>query len=219
MRFLVVLAVLLGMTNIGSAATGGLVAGDVRHASYQVALRKSRFQGDVYLFRGLGNIFSLGMDQLGRKLVARGINAKVVHYGQWRAVANTIIRHRKKYGRVPVVLIGHSYGADVVVKIARELQRRRIRVTYAVTFEPTVKVPVPSNVGKFVNYYLSDSSFGVALEKAKGRRGYFRNIDVVSKKGVTHFNIDSQDSLHKTIIKNVLRYVRPKKRRKTALLQ
>lgn len=184
---------------------------------FQIAARKRRYQGDIYLFRGLGDVFSRGMDTLGRKLRARGINAKVLNHSNWRAITNVIISNQKKYGSVPIVLMGHSYGADAVVHIAEELKRRKIKVKYLVTFDPTVRLKVPSNVRIAVNYYLSNSVSGVRLKKARGSRGSFKNVDLISE-GVSHFNIEKQVKVHNIVIKNVLRYVRAKKRKRIALL-
>jgi hypothetical protein len=221
-RTIIILGLLVGFAPGALASQTGQIEALETQGSYQIAARKkrsrkTRYQGDVYLLRGLADIFSRGMDTLGQKLVARGINAKVLNHSNWRTITNIIIRNQKRYGRVPIVLMGHSYGADAVVHIAEELKRRNIRVKYMVTFDPTVRLKVPSNIAIAVNYYLSNSVSGVPLKKTPGSRGSFKNVDLISK-GVTHFNIEKQARVHKVIIRNVLRFVRAKKRKKTALL-
>ena len=48
-------------------------------------------RGHVYLFRGLANIFSLGMNELGDKLGAKGVRQTVVNHGYWQKLTDEII--------------------------------------------------------------------------------------------------------------------------------
>ncbi len=183
-----------------------------------LAARKSNYQGDVFLLRGFANIFSRGLDEIGAKLQAKGINAQVHHHTSWRYAARTIIANQKKYGRVPVVLIGHSLGANAIIRIAERLKKHKIRVQYLVTFEPTQSLIVPSNVGVAVNYYLSNSSMGLPLEKARSSRGKFENKNMIAIEGIGHFNIEKQRVLQRSVIARVLHYVKPTRTRKSAQL-
>ncbi len=185
---------------------------------YQIAARKSHYQGDVYLVRGFGNYFSRGLDEIGTQLNARGIAAKVIRHADWRFAARTIIANQKKYGPVPIVLIGHSLGANAIIHIAEKLQRQKIMVQYLATFEPTRNLRIPANVKLAVNYYLSNSSMGIPLKKQRGSRGSFKNINLASAKGIGHFNIEEQKVLQQVIISQVLRLVKPSRKRKSAHL-
>src|ERR1051325_2512454 len=73
--------------------------------------------GNVYLIRGWIGVFSTGMDQLSDKLSAQGIRTVVYQDGQHNVLADQIIKVYK--GQTthsePLILIGHSYGADDVV--------------------------------------------------------------------------------------------------------
>jgi hypothetical protein len=91
----------------------------------QTALRPVRMGGatEVYLLRGLFNVFSLGMDELQAKLIAAGVQARVHNHAEWAAIAEHIIARRARHrltgqpsGRI--VLIGHSLGGNDVVKLA-----------------------------------------------------------------------------------------------------
>src|SRR5438093_5505 len=79
--------------------------------------------GNVYLLRGWIGIFSSGIDELTAKINESGVRANVYQDDQWRSLANTI---KVKYAGVrdpePLVLVGHSYGADDVIRVSRELQ-------------------------------------------------------------------------------------------------
>jgi hypothetical protein len=66
----------------------------------------------VYLLRGLMNIFSLGMDTLAEKIQRHGIYATIHNYAEWQTLADQAAAayHAGKEG--PIVIIGHSLGAD-----------------------------------------------------------------------------------------------------------
>ena len=108
------------------------------YASDELKLAKSsRFAGDVVLIKGGFDVFSGGFDKIATKLAKKGIKATVSRHTKVKQIANQIIANRKKYGRKPVVLIGHSWGANAVMEIASILKRNKIRVNYAVTFAAT----------------------------------------------------------------------------------
>ena len=185
---------------------------------YELAARQSNYQGDIFLLRGFANIFSRGLDEIGDRLKAKGINAQVYHHSGWRYAARTIIANQKKYGPVPVVLIGHSLGANAIIFIAERLKRYGIKVQYLVTFEPTRTLEIPSNVGVAVNYYLSNSSMGLPLKKARGSRGSFENKNMISIEGIGHFNIEKQPVLQQRVIEQVLIYIKPRNNKKANLV-
>src|SRR6188474_808509 len=72
--------------------------------------------GTVYLVRGWLGVFSTGIDMLGDKVKEAGVRSLVYRENQWRNLADALI---EKYAGAkdpePLVLVGHSYGADDVV--------------------------------------------------------------------------------------------------------
>lgn len=171
--------------------------------------KKTGYQGDVYLIRGGAgflNLFSRGLDKISAALNARGIKAKVIGNLGWELAASTIVRNQRTYGAAPVVLIGHSWGANAILRIAKILQKRNIKVDYFVTFEPNIDLPIPSNVKVAVNYYLSNSLLGKSLTQEAGSTGSFENVDLVSIPGIDHFSIEKQAQLQNTVIENTARY-------------
>jgi pimeloyl-ACP methyl ester carboxylesterase len=58
----------------------------------------------------------------------------------------------------PLVLIGFSYGADDVLRIARRLSKAKRRVDLLITIDPVTPPRVPANVGACVNYYQSNGA-------------------------------------------------------------
>jgi hypothetical protein len=218
LKTILLVSVIFTLSVSSRAETSPVPLPQVSRSAYELVARKSNYQGDVFLLRGFADIFSLGLDEMGAKLNARGIKAQVIRHTSWRYAALTIIANQKKYGRVPVVLIGHSLGANAIIRIADYLKKHRIIVQYLVTFEPTRRLIVPSNVSVAVNYYLSNSSMGLPLEKARGSRGKFVNKNMIAIDGIGHFNIEKQAALQRSVINRVLFYVKPLKFKKSAQL-
>lgn len=174
--------------------------------------------GNAYLLRGFIGIFSTGIDNLGKEIKNSGVNAVVFQDDQWSSLAGTI---RKKYSGAPnsepLVLIGHSYGADDVVRIARELKRDNISVDLLVTLDPVTPPTIPSNVKRCINIYQSNGMWdtlpwlrGVPVESSKNAQTELANYNIrvdrtdLLEPGVDHFNIEKKKKVHQEVIKYVL---------------
>lgn len=164
---------------------------------------RSQVVGKVYLMRGLANIFSLGMDTLAEKLQQRGIDAQVYEYGQWPQLASEAVSWSKSRGRAPVVIIGHSLGADAAVEMAERMTSLGIAPRLVITFDPVGVTQVGASGGKFVNYYQSNNGFGKRLTTEKGFSGRLVNRNLDDMGSIDHFNIDKADSLHAEVMKEV----------------
>ncbi len=197
-----------------AAATTPTFAAQTK-TTIELAAKRNKHRGDVYLLRGFAGVFSRGLDNIGSKLAGRGVKAKVISHSDWVVATNQIIANQKRYGRKPVVLIGHSLGANAIIRMATELKKKRIRVDYMSTFAATSPTLVPSNVRKITNYYFKTDGWGKPVKVARGFRGRLKNIDFSKSSTVGHFNIDKQPRLQAQVINNVLRIV---KRRKSASL-
>ncbi len=171
--------------------------------------------GEVYLFRGLANVFSRGMDVMGRKLVRKGLDARVYNHSRWMDVANNIIARDKK-GMVsyPIIIMGHSLGANASTHMARYLGDRGIKVTYVVSFDPTITTYVGSNIRQVTNYYLPNSKANNIVVKRKGFAGKLRNVNM-SGKNVGHLNIEKNYKLQSDSINRIMDVTRnlPKSKR------
>lgn len=167
-----------------------------------------RHVGDVFLLRGFADVFSRGLDEMGQRMKRSGIDAKVINHRSWPHAVRQIVANNRRFGRKPVILIGHSLGANAVIKIAEELRKRRIQVNYMVTFAATNPQPVPSNVRKVTNYYFATDGWGLPLKRGRGFRGNMKNIDFSNSKVIGHFNIEEQDRLQRQVINNTKRLLR-----------
>ncbi|MCO5062955.1 MAG: alpha/beta hydrolase [Rhizobiaceae bacterium] len=159
----------------------------------------------VYLLRGgVVGIFSTGMNQMSDDLAQRGVKAVVQGHTNWSSVARRIMMDRSRLGPGPVVLVGHSFGADAVVKISETIRRESIPVDMLVSIAATNPDPVPSNVRRAVGYYFSRHGWGLPLVAGTGFRGKLSNRDYSDVSEVGHFNIDKQTSVQNEILQLVL---------------
>jgi pimeloyl-ACP methyl ester carboxylesterase len=172
-----------------------------------LAVKSSRHHDEVYLVRGLANVFSLGLNQLGGRLRAKGVDVTVMNHTGWRGIVRRIVEDRERYGARPVVLVGHSLGGNAVIWIAKALGEHKIKVSYMATLAAPAPAPVPPNVRRVVNYYFS-FGIGAKLVGAEGFHGALENRDCSGMRGVNHFNVDDQEAIQKEIAGRVLRVVR-----------
>lgn len=163
-------------------------------------------QVQVHLLRGLGDIFSRGMDTLAVKLNRQGYNARVYSTNAWQAIARQIADGRLRGQKDIVVLIGHSLGADATIKIANELDKSNIPIELIVTFDGTEPHQVPKNVLHLVNFY-QNNGFGKRIGSGPGFQGELTNLDLTADASIRHINIDKSDRLHSYVIQKIAEIV------------
>lgn len=161
--------------------------------------------GEVYLLRGLANIFSLGLDDDGKRFSKHGIENCVFNHRHWRALADDIVeRGRNKEISFPIVIIGHSLGANVAPQMATLIGKHNIPVSYVVMLDPVEAETVGKNVLEIVNVYLPKRK-DTLLRAAPGFTGELTNVDVsIYGKTFDHFNIDNNKALSKAIYERTL---------------
>ncbi|MES1155051.1 MAG: hypothetical protein ABUL48_01345, partial [Pseudorhodoplanes sp.] len=146
----------------------------------------------VYLFRGLLNVFSLGMDDLADKIRAMGIQASVHNHSDWESIADQIITSYKGGNHAPIILIGHSLGADAIMFMAEYLGKHGVPVALLIPFDGTQTLVASSNVARVLNFTQRDYAYA---RRGAGFHGELQNMDV-SSSGVDHLNIDKSERLH-----------------------
>lgn len=174
----------------------------------ELANRKRDRHPEVYLLRGLANIFSLGLDEIGRRLQMAGINANVEAFTASGWALDRIVADRQKYGPQPIILVGHSLGANAIIDLAESLGKRGVQVDYLATFAATSPDPLPGNVKHAVNFYFASHGWGVALVPGPNFRGRLENRDCSQDAHVDHFNIEKQRPLQDEVVSDILRVVR-----------
>ncbi|NKB50689.1 MAG: hypothetical protein GKR97_00430 [Rhizobiaceae bacterium] len=171
----------------------------------------SRPRGDIVLVRGGFNIFSEGLDSIAGKLARRGIAARLYRHRQGSQIVDSILENQKRYGKHPIILIGHSWGANRILNVARILSGHGLKVRYVVTIAATNPSPASRNIQKLTNYYFKHNGWGEPVEAAVGFRGSLTNVDMSTTAEVHHFNVDDYPQLQSQIINNVVRLLRAKK--------
>jgi hypothetical protein len=155
----------------------------------------------VYLLRGLLNVFSLGMDSLGEELSKRGIETSVDNYAQYIGLADQAAARYKAGTENPIILIGHSLGADAVMDMADYLRRKGVPVALVIPFDGTKPLVAPANVVRVVN--LTQRSYAYA-RPGPGFHGSLVNVDVSFDKNIDHITIDKAARTHARAISEVL---------------
>jgi pimeloyl-ACP methyl ester carboxylesterase len=174
--------------------------------------------GNVYLVRGWIGIFSYGINRLGDKLNAAGIRSTIFQEDQWRELTAVIKeKYRDNKDHEPLILIGHSFGADDTLRVSRDLAEAGISVDLVITLDPVTPPEVPANVKRAYDLYQSNGAWdklplfrGVPLKLADGSHGLVQNVDVrkdrtdLLEPGTDHFNIEKKGKIHDEVLRQVL---------------
>lgn len=172
--------------------------------------------GNVYLVRGWIGVFSTGMDSLGERIREEGIHAEVFQGEQTRQLARAIAEaYSGRDDTEPLVLIGHSYGADNVLRIARELEAANIQVDLLVTFDPVTPPQVPGNIRRLENYFKPNGAWdnlpwlrGIPLAAQPETPVKLVNVNLIDRPDLlepntNHFNIEKNEKVHAEVIRRL----------------
>jgi hypothetical protein len=158
----------------------------------------------VYLLRGLMNIFSLGMDSLAAELNKRGVYATVHNHTEYQTLADQAAARYKAGTEGPIIIIGHSLGADAAMEMANYLGAKGVPVALVIPFDGTQSLPAGPNVGRVVNLTQRDYAY---MRRGSGFHGSLANVDVSSDPNIDHLTIDKSPRLHARAISEVLAVV------------
>jgi hypothetical protein len=114
----------------------------------------TRAETQVYLLRGWFGVFSTGLDALAAELRSKGIKAETVGHLAWKTTIAKIVKDHASGKSGPLVLVGHSQGANNIIDMARLLQRENIPVELLVTLAPAGQDPIPGNVVRAIKWPL-----------------------------------------------------------------
>jgi pimeloyl-ACP methyl ester carboxylesterase len=154
----------------------------------------------VYLFRGLADVFSTGMDTLAAELNKQGVYATSHSHTDWKTIADRIAADYKAKKERPIILIGHSLGADAVMEMADYLGDKGVPVALVIPFDGTQSFPVPGNVARVINFTQRDYAY---MRPGPGFRGSLNNVDLSSNHDIGHLNIDKSPELHARVLGEV----------------
>jgi hypothetical protein len=171
---------------------------------------KNQSKARTYTMRGFLDIFSTGMNSLATKIQAQlGLEAQSLSYLEEKKLSNFLIEeyHQGRF-KGPIILIGHSYGADDQITVARRLNAAHIPVDLIITLDNTKKQTIPPNVRTFYNINSGKSIVSGIIPWGtpmipESKHTKVVNIDLVKDKGlkkVNHFNIDKLPEVQQYII-------------------
>jgi hypothetical protein len=164
----------------------------------------------ILVLRGVFEIFSLGMNDLTRKLVRHGYDAKVTSWSMALLKVNCDDQR-------PLVIIGHSLGGRMCGWTSRKMMRCGQRVPLIIIVDANLFQSIPRNVDKCLNLYVTNklgvfhgspvhgetpSTQIVNWDVSRGQPSMFVG-------GINHFNIDATAWIHEIIIKELDATFRP----------
>ena len=162
---------------------------------------KSSAAAPIYVFRGGLDIFSTGMNTLAGELKAKGIPAVAENFMDWHDAFSTIVKAYQTHP-YPIIIIGHSYGANAALLMAYELDKSNIPVSLLVFYDLTDSGKAPANVAHVLNF-RSSSSTGINVAITGGAH-FSGTIDNVTRPDLNHIDIDKAEDLHKQTIDEVV---------------
>jgi len=206
-------ALLLGLAGLASSSLPALaqVGRKAREEVNSTPVPATDKGGRVIILRGLYNIFSRGMDSMWKKLDELGVEATLDNHASWKRIADRVIEQYKTGKNVaPIILIGHSLGADASLVMANWLGLNRVPVRLVVTFDGVaVTHPVMANVEEITNFY-KPKGYGRKVEVVDNFPGTLNNVDLTKRTDIDHLNIDKDPVLQDEVIAEVLAILKVK---------
>jgi hypothetical protein len=153
----------------------------------------------VYLVRGLLNVFSLGLDEIGAKLEQQGIKVTLHNYLAWASIADDAAAEYKSGRATTIILVGHSSGATSLPDIVARLDQQGVPVKLAIGLDSIYHTSLTGRVGRYINFYVANG-VGKRVEKAKKFSGTLENVDVENVPGISHLSIDKNQLIQQKVI-------------------
>ncbi|HVS70993.1 MAG TPA: hypothetical protein VHQ47_07040 [Phycisphaerae bacterium] len=175
--------------------------------------------GHIYCMRGWLGIFSTGMDRLAEEIDNQvGAPAVSVADEEWRRLKGWIIQEKEKgkFDNEPLVLLGHSWGADDMIRVAQDLQEKHINVDLLILIDPVTPPPIPTNVKRaycvYKSHPVTDSVpfwRGVPATVVDPKATPLTNIDLrttdvgFDTTDIDHINIEKSAGVHDMVMQQI----------------
>lgn len=178
----------------------------------RMSLKTTQIHGQVYTMRGgLGGIFSKGMNHLEDTLEnSYQIGASSTVWYKANALSHSIINDYKTHKiSGPIVLVGHSLGANEQIKVAWKLAHANIPVALLMTVDAVSPLAVPPNVEHVFNIYTPSfvplfSGLTVKAVDPTRTRVENINVDTIKNVKVNHFTIDANQQIQALMVEQIL---------------
>lgn len=183
--------------------------------------QKFPYKGEIYTMRGFGGIFSTGMNRL-EDTFAQHYHIRTASTIWYKAagLSDFIIKHyRSKELQGPLILIGHSLGANEQIRVAKYLNQAHIPVDLLITIDAVAPYRVPPNVREVLNIYkpgFVPMLSGLTVRAIDPQHTRVENLNVNRLKGfyVNHFTIDKKPEIQKIMLDRVLAVIQKANRKK-----
>jgi pimeloyl-ACP methyl ester carboxylesterase len=184
-------------------------------------------EGHVYCILGWLGIWSRGMDVIAQRVDAEvGVQATSLANQEWQRLAS-FVRTEHEAGRWsgPLILVGHSIGADDQIRVAQRLSDGNVPVDLLILIDPTVPGVIPINVRRCVNIFKSHPGLdtvpafrGVKVGAADPARTLVENINLrtteveFDTRVINHFNITKIKGVQDMVLAEIAKTCPRKKR-------
>jgi hypothetical protein len=172
------------------------------------------YAGEVHTMLGGLGIFSIGMNKLRDSASERyHIPAYSTMWYNAGDVSRFIITHYyQQKNPQPIILIGHSLGANEQIKVARNLNDAGVPVALLVTVDAVSQTIVPPNVKQALNVYKPGyvpMFSGLKLRAVDPSKTHIDNINVAIFKdlNVNHFTLDKATVVQELILERIKQVV------------
>lgn len=188
---------------MNKALIAGVVAAATAGGAYFLA-PSNEYDAHMYIMRGLlggnGFEFSKGVDAVSAKVEkAYNVKTTVTSWTQTQALCDAAKAQFKKDGK-PIILLGHSLGANNVSSVAHCLGK--IPVAFALYYDPTPFVGcVPANV-KYATSWRRSFPLDLGGGRIKRCDGSTRNTANITVR-TRHTVLDDLPSIHDATLKRV----------------
>jgi hypothetical protein len=181
--------------------------------------------GKVYCARGWLGIFSTGMMELANRIDSKeGITAVSTADMEYPRLQEWLVSaHKQGKLNEPLVLLGHSWGADDMVQVSRRLEQEGITVDLLVLIDPVTPPPAPANVKRVYCVYMSHPETdwfpfwrGVPATVQNSTATALENIDLRTAKvdfditGISHPYVDKNEGVHNMCIREIMKICPPR---------
>lgn len=176
--------------------------------------------GEIHALRGGLGIFSLAMNKM-QTVVSEKYNvpgSSTMWYSAGEMSKAVIDYHYKHHSNRPVILIGHSLGANEQLKVARNLDKAGIPVALLVTIDAVSQTSVPGNVEHVLNIYKPGyvpMFSGLKVKAVNPKATLVENVNIKDLKGVNvhHFNIANNKVVQDLVLAEIGKVLLDAKRR------
>ena len=181
--------------------------------------------GRVYCMRGWLGIFSTGMMQLSDKLNTDvGVTSVSLADMEYLKLQDWLVEQHKE-GKLnePLVLLGHSWGADDMIRVSQKLEENHIPVDLLILIDPVTPPAVGSNVKRVYCVYKSHPLTdwypawrGVPASVQNPEATSLTNIDLrtadvgFNADSISHPYIDKFEGVHKMAIAEIEKVCPPR---------